>query len=230
MRRFLYLIAILNLCLVSPLFAQSEIEKVQSRIKAFEDSLQMNPTNTRILLKLGVLYHKLGVQGDKKAVKKAEDLFKRLLELEPENAEAHSWYGSVLTLKGRDAWLPISKMRYVNSGIKEMDKAVQLAPDNITVRMIRANNSLALPELFHRTEVAITDFEYLLSLARKRPEEFNKTLLGEIYLKLGNAYRKKGDIIEARENWQKAIKISPDSKEAEKARKLLEETKGRKHL
>ena len=219
------LVIILNICLVSHVLPQNEAEDIQTEIAVFEDSLREEPENTVILLKLGILYHNLGVEGDKKAVKRAKKLFEKLLELEPKNVEALVWYGSVLTLKGRDILFPISKLGYVNNGIEKMDKAVELAPDNINVRMIRAHNSLNLPGMFHRIKIAITDFEHLLTLREKRQEEFSKSLLAKIFLGLGKAYSKKGDITKARENWQEAVELLPDSKEAEMARILLEETK-----
>ncbi|MCJ7646088.1 tetratricopeptide repeat protein [bacterium] len=219
------LVIILNICLVSHVLPQNGAEDIQTEIAALEDSLREEPENTGILLRLGILYHNLGVEGDKKAVKRAKNLFEKLLELEPQNIEALAWYGSVLTLKGRDILFPISKLGYVNNGIEKMDKAVELAPDNVNVRMIRAHNSLNLPGMFHRIKVAINDFEHLLSLSQKSPQEFSKGLLVEIYLGLGNAYKKKGDTIKARENWQKIVEVLPNSKEAEMARILLEETK-----
>lgn len=226
LRRILvYVVLILNICLVSRVLPQNEAEDIQTQIVVFEDSLREEPENTEILLKLGILYHNLGVEGDKKAVKRAKKLFEKLLELDPQNAEALAWCGSVLTLKGRDVLFPVSKLSYVNDGIEKTDKAVELAPDNINVRMIRAHNSLNLPGIFHRIEIAITDFEQLLTLREKRQEEFSKSLLAKIFLGLGSAYKKKEDIVKAREDWQKAAEVLPDSMEAEMARRLLEETK-----
>lgn len=226
LRRILvYVVLILNICLVSRVLPQNEAEDIQMQIAALKDSLRQEPENTGILLKLGILYHNLGVEGDKKAVKRAKKLFQKLLELDPQNAEALAWYGSVLTLRGRDVLFPVSKLGYVSNGIKKMDKAVELAPDNINVRMVRTHNSLNLPGIFHRTKIAITDFEHLLTLKEKRRQEFSKDLLAKIFFGLGNAYKKKEDTNKARENWQKAVEVLPDSMEAKMARKLLEETK-----
>ncbi len=224
-RILVYLIVILNICLVSRVLPQNEAEDIQMQIAVLKDSLREEPENTEILLKLGILYHNLGVEGDKKAVKRAKKLFQKLLEINPQNVEALAWYGSVLTLRGRDVLFPVSKLGYVSNGIKKMDKAVELVPDNIGVRMIRAHNSLNLPGIFHRIKIAITDFEHLLTLRQEKQQEFSKALLAKIFLGLGSAYKKKEDIIKARENWQKAVEVLPDSMEAEMARKLLEGTK-----
>lgn len=226
MKNFVCLITILSLCVFSPLLAQTETEDIKVRVKSLEDSLKGDPENTQLLLQLGILYHNMGVEGDKEAVKKAEKVLKKLIDLEPKDAEAYCWYGSVLTLKGKYAWFPLNKMKYVNKGIKEMDKAIELAPDNVTVRMIRANNSLSLPDMFHRTDIAITDFEHLISMKEKNPGSFEEDLLAEILLNMGKAYKKKGDLLKARENWQKVIETAPESEEALEAKELLEKTGG----
>ena len=219
------LVVILNIRLVNHVLPQNEAEDIKVQTSALEDSLRQEPEDTGVLLKLGILYHNLGVEGDRKAVKRAKNLFEKLLELEPQNTEALAWYGSVLTLKGRDVLFPVSKLSYVNNGIEKMDKAVELAPDNINVRMVKAHNSLNLPGIFHRIEIAVTDFEHLLTLREKRQEEFSKSLLAKIFLGLGSAYKRKEDMVKARENWRKAVEVLPDSREADMAKKLLEETK-----
>lgn len=204
-----------------------EREATTEEIKMLEDQLRLEPESSEIMMKLGIIYHGLARKGDKKAVKKAEDIFKKLLQLEPKNAEALGWYGSVLTMRGRDEWLPLLKIKYVNDGLKKMDKSVELDSNNITVRMVRANTCLALPEnIFHRTEVAVQDFEHLLSLREAQPDVFDEDLLASIYLGLGNAYKKKGDILKARANWQKVVDVAPNSEQMQEAKKLLADTEG----
>ena len=168
-------------------------------------------TKLKELIDLGVAYHHKAVEGDKKAVKEAEKLFKNALQIEPENPVILAWYGSVLTMKGRDAWSPISKLRYVDQGIKKMDEAVKNTPDDITIRMIRASNSLALPGFLGRVDFAISDCEYLLKLREKSPESFPDEILPQIYHNLGMAYQKKGEKEKAREALEKATELSPES-------------------
>ncbi|MDI6752533.1 MAG: tetratricopeptide repeat protein [bacterium] len=195
-----------------------------SEMGKLEELLKKEPENVKILLKLGIDYHHKGVEGDEKAVKEAEKVFKKVLWLEPDNVEVLAWYGSTLTLKGRDAWFPISKLRYVNQGIEKMNEAVKIAPDNITVRMIRANNSLGLPDFFDRLKFAITDSEYLLKLKKKSPKAFPDELLLQIYLNLGRAYQKKGETEKAKKYLNKVIKLAPESRKVKEVKKLLGQT------
>ena len=48
-------------------------------------------------------------------------------------------------------------MRYTNRGLRFLDQAVTLAPNDFTIRVIRANVANNLPELFGRKATAIED-------------------------------------------------------------------------
>lgn len=208
------------------LFGQINMESIEEKIKIFEEKLKTEPENLNLLLNLGISYQQLGAAGDKDAVKKADSYLKKAVKLEPDNSEAHCWYGCVLTLKGRDAWMPISKMKYVNDGLKEMDKAVTLSPHNVTIRLTRANTCLNLPGFFHRIDTAAVDFSHLLNLKKKNSMIFDAAKTAQIYMNMGDIYMKKGEIETARENWKKTVKTAPDSKAAEKAEKMLNKTEG----
>ena len=179
-------------------------ESIEEKINVLETELAGEPKNVSILLELGKLYHSLAVNGHRDAVSKAEKMFEKVLEVEPNNTEALVWHGSVLTLKGYYEWFPIMKLVYVWEGIREMRRAVELDPDNPIVRLVRANTSLALPGFFKQLKVAIQDFEYLLILYEKVPDKFSKDMLASVYLGLGKAYKKAGNEKKAKECWFKA--------------------------
>ena len=218
MRKIVSLI-LMAMCVISMSLAQNSDLKAQ--IEMLEKKVKSEPENKEYLLNLGILYHSLAQEGNKEGVQKGEEVFKKLLDIDSKNAQAYCWYGSLLTLKGKYASLPFNKVKFVNNGTKKMDKAVELAPDDIMVRMIRAQNSLGLPEFFQKLDVAINDFEHLLSLHKNKPKLFSKELLANIYFGLGIAWKRKDNPKKAEENWQKVIEIAPDSTEAKKAKELL---------
>jgi tetratricopeptide (TPR) repeat protein len=187
----------------------------------FEKQLQTNPNDTDILLKLGRIYHDMGAKGDKDAVNKAADYLEKLIALNPNHAEAHCWYGSVLTLKGRDAWFPLSKANYVNKGMAEMDKAVSLAQDNILIRMIRAANGIALPEMFNRLQTAVSDYEYLKNRGKEKPGSIDGKTYLSVLFNLGCAYTQKGDFAKSKENFNLILEMDPNTELAKTARAKL---------
>lgn len=222
MKKFI-VISIIQILFVSLLNAQTSENPLETRAKMLEDSLKLAPENTRIMLALGTCYHHLAGQGNKDMVGKAGDVLEQLIELEPTNASAHCWYGSVLTMKARDAFLPIMKVKHVNDGVKEMDKAVELDSMNVEVRLIRARNGLALPTMFHRAEIAVQDFEFVVALKKKVPQMFSDSQFAGILLDLGRAYQKMENEEAAKENWRKVVALVPDSELAGQAKQLLGE-------
>ncbi|HBR09939.1 hypothetical protein LR021_03730 [Candidatus Bipolaricaulota bacterium] len=193
-----------------------------TEIELLESRLVDDPTNISLLMQLGELYHSLAVDGERDAVQKADEMFAEILRIDPGNAEALAWRGSIYTLKARDAWFPITKLVYVYRGIGIMRRAVELAPDDIAVRMVRANTSMALPGFFGQLNTAIRDLEHLLALHEEDPEGFSNAVLADIYLALGKAREKAGDDKGARECWQKVISLVPGSDEAKEAMELLQ--------
>jgi tetratricopeptide (TPR) repeat protein len=201
-------------------------QNVADKIPALEVNLQQHPEDIKTMMELGKCYHSLAAQGEKGMVEKAESMFQQVITLQPNHADAHCWYGSVLTLKGRDAFLPFNKMRFVNDGNKEMDVAVSLDSTNISVRLTRANTSLSLPSMFNRIDFAITDFDYFVKRYEQAPQYFDKNQYGDALIKLGKAYHKKGDDDKAKSAWQKVIELMPASDFSANAQNLLKEIEG----
>ena len=193
-----------------------------TEIELLESRLADDPTNISLLMQLGELYHSLAVDGERRAVQKADEMFAEILRIDPDNAKARAWRGGVYTLKAKYAWFPGTKLVRVYQGIRMMRRAVEIAPDDITVRMVRANTSMALPGFFGQLGRAIRDLEHLLALHEEDPEGFSNDLLADIYLALGKAREKAGNTEVARECWEKVISLVPESDEAKEAMELLQ--------
>jgi len=205
--------------------AQVKTAYSDSTAEQLEQMLEKNSNNTNLLLKAGMFFQQLGASGDKKAVKKAEKIFKKLLQLEPDNAEALCWFGSVLTLKGRDAMLPFDKVRFVNSGLKKMDRAVELDSGNVSIRMIRGNTAYALPGFFKRMDTAVEDFEFLVALKESDTKSLDDASYESALYRLGTIYNKRGELDKASKFLEKAA-ISGKTKYSKKAKDLLSQIKG----
>ncbi len=120
--------------------------------------------------------HEAGVKGDSDAVDVALEKFERILESDPENMEALVFFGSASTLKARDVGI-FQRMRWVRQGVEAMDRAFETAPNNISVRIVRAVNSYQLPAFLGRRKVADEDFRLLLEWTETRPEKFDPGMI-----------------------------------------------------
>lgn len=102
------------------------------------------------------------VAGDGSAVKTASEQFKQLHESEPDHVLLRAFWGTCLTLQGREALMPWNKLRYVEDGLAQIDKALgQLSPEKdrellggisvgMETRLVAASTFLKLPDMFHR--------------------------------------------------------------------------------
>ncbi len=207
------------LTIVFLVFSLTGISRAQDNAKDLEGILAQKPNDVETLMKLGRIYHDQGVAGNDDAVDKGFTCFDKVLQLDPSNAVALVYRGSLWTLRARDAWWPFTKMKDVDKGVDEMDKAVDLAPDNVSVRLVRAINSVNLPSMFRRLPIALKDFEYLMNDSKFAG--YNLHLQSTIYCWAGIAYNNDGQAAKAKELLQKAVSADPNSETAKKAENEL---------
>ncbi len=192
----------------------------QQSTQTLEAQLETNPHDINVLLNLGIAYHSQGAAGNEDAVEKGFACFDTLLSIEPTNAAALAFRGSLWTLRARDAWWPFTKLKDVEKGVDEMDKAVDLAPENVSVRLTRGITSVSLPSMFHRLGTALKDFSYLLN--HPGFSQFSKSFQATIYRWAGVAYKQDGQKGKAKELLEKAIEVDPGSDNATSAKQELD--------
>jgi hypothetical protein len=102
-------------------------------------------------------------QGQEKDVEPAIAAFEALARAEPRNPVYASYLGSALALKGRDALMPWTRMKYVEEGLDQLDRALAAlkpehdkallrgVPMGIEAQLVAANTLLRIPDgIFHR--------------------------------------------------------------------------------
>ena len=149
----------------TPLFAQETQDTLPEALTGVELPPELVP-----ILGQAIRDHDRAREGEKGLAKKITE---RLEAVSPEEGGDHpvlrAYLGSAYTLRARDAWSPLNATRYANRGIRILDEAVELAPDNFTVRAVRAFNNLALPAMFGRRDRALEDMTVLVALYEKQP-------------------------------------------------------------
>lgn len=106
----------------------------------------------------------------------AVDAFDRALENDPALALARAWRGSAHALMARDypvkgLWQIVPgpgfvRLYHVRAAFSDLDEAVDAAPADPFVRLVRASTYLAMPAVFGGAEVGLTDFETLREWTR----------------------------------------------------------------
>lgn len=176
-------------------------------------------------MELGKQHHQIARQGDQNAVKQAEQLFEDVLRHQPNNTIALAYYGSIWTMKGRDAFLPWKKVNYAKKGLGYLDRAVALNPSGFEEQLVRAINAVHLPKFLDRQSVAINDFELLLKWVEKDQKTLNPAERAEFYFFVGGAFQQIGNIIKAKHFWRIAQEVSPFSEFGQFAKRRLDHTK-----
>lgn len=113
---------------------------------------------------------------------------------------------------GKKAADPTSMFGGAIKAVKILDSAVNGSPDDIRVRLIRANQSLRIPEaFFKRTATAIGDFKYIIERYEKDTSILAKEFYWKILFRLGKAYQRLEMDEECRAVWEKLHTVCSSS-------------------
>ncbi|WP_160116650.1 hypothetical protein [Pseudovibrio ascidiaceicola] len=153
----------------------------------------MSSAQTTVTFESAKSLHDKAREGDEEAAEQAVDAFTSLVKAEPKNALALAYLGSSYAISAREASVVTNKIRYTNRGLRYLDQAIVLAPQNFVVRLIRANVTSNLPSMFGRGDTALEDMLLLDQLYSAAPTpRLAGPMLG-IYAKLEDAAPKESD-------------------------------------
>ena len=229
--RILWIIGAAILSIAMPCYAELELQQLyglrekaalQEFVQQVENRIKSHSSDIKKLKMLGSAYHNSATLKIKGASRKAVSYLQKAHFLSPNDDEVQAYLGSATTMMGRDSWNVLTKISNVNKGIKMMDQAVARLPENIAVRMVRANNSLDLPESFHRKEIAKKDFQHLETLIIKPSSDIEPDIKAEVFYQLGKFYQREGNILLAREYFKKAVNASSNSQWGKESARSLE--------
>lgn len=208
------------LCLVLLLFASQvraeerpenmDLKALSVQAAQLQQRLEQNPADYEALKGLGIVYHGMALKDSKAYAKKAVQYLEQANQKKSDETEVLCYLGSAYTLLAKDAGDLVSKSSYMNRGVEYMDKAVRMDPDNISVRLIRANNSKNLPRFLNRRSVAYEDFEYLTGLFEKRPD-VSPSLKVSVYRDLVVLCKEDDDAVKARKYEAMATAIAKEN-------------------
>jgi tetratricopeptide (TPR) repeat protein len=111
-----------------------------------------------------------GLDGDEKAARKAYQYFAVALKADPVNLWLQAYHADCLSLMGRDASNTMELFGNTILAIKTFNGLVKCYPNNIHLRLMRANHSMRLPEaFFYKTTSAIEDYCYVIEQYERKP-------------------------------------------------------------
>jgi hypothetical protein len=143
-----------------------------------------------------------GYTGDNAALDKGMKICEDLLARDPKNAEALVWHGTGIYFQGVNAFRKGDAQaggQLVQRGMKEMDQAVVLAPDNLGVRIPRgaflltASRNVPDPAIARSlVERAVSDLEKAYQVQQSQLDKLGTHPKGELLLGLADGYTRLG--------------------------------------
>jgi tetratricopeptide (TPR) repeat protein len=103
---------------------------------------------------------------------------------------------------------------WVQKGFRTLDEATDLFPDAYIVYVVRGIAAASVPDLFNKTPVAVKDLTTVVAMKDKTPAAVPDSVMGNVFLNLGRAYKKSGQLAEARAAWERAKTAYPAAPEA----------------
>ena len=209
--RFVLVLALPGAALLTTVLVVPRVgHRDDGALEAAARALRATPPTPAAVKALGIVYHDLGVAGVRGAAARAVATLEQAHASGAADPEVTAYLGSARTLLAGETWNPITRVRGVAEGARLLDAAVAAAPDNVTIRFVRADTSLRLPAFFNRVHHARGDLERVLALVGD--PRLSPARLAEAHFKLGEAYRIENDRRRARAQWTQAVAAAPGSR------------------
>ncbi|HYR90208.1 MAG TPA: hypothetical protein VE422_39410 [Terriglobia bacterium] len=195
--------------------------KLPEAIRYMEEAREKDPANVNNLYNLGrVRFFEVITLGRQESLARAEEVFARILELDPTKTEALSFHGSILTQQsgGRD----IAKFM---QGVTEMKTALEKSPNNINNLIVMAFTAGNFPPQalaamgnynpMKDLQIVSTAFNGRVSYYAPHADVVMKAFLGE-------GFKLQGDNEKARASFEAALAVrKPDDAGAQAGREVL---------
>lgn len=139
-------------------------------VTMLEEATTTEPGNADLWYALGYVYLARGAQammpggepsGAMVAMQKGPAALRRALQLNPDHPEALSQVGGIQVLMGTMMQAPAMVAR----GVAQMNRAAELAPDSMRVRLMRAFAGPTLPAELRNYEREAADLDFLIEAA-----------------------------------------------------------------
>ncbi|HZS48454.1 MAG TPA: histidine kinase [Blastocatellia bacterium] len=189
-------------------------------IQHLQQELAADPDNISLQMDLGRAYYGIAVDRRGASYADAQRIFEKILQRDPNNPRALAYHGALLGLEIGNNLIPKRQISAASrQATTELDKAVALGPDIVEVREMRGFYYYYTPSAYGRDALAIGDFTQAIKLLES--QQSSEESRAELYLALGDAYRKTDDRANAEANWRKTATILPGSALADAAKARL---------
>ncbi|MFN7985742.1 MAG: hypothetical protein U0Q11_28195 [Vicinamibacterales bacterium] len=172
-----------------------------------------------------------GFAGDRDRLAQGMAACEKVLTANPSHAEALVWHGSGLAFQAGTAFAAGQQahgMDLWTTGMREVDRAVELAPDSVSVliprgaMLLTATRNMPAEMASPLLKSALANYERVLALQRGSWSSLGDHAKGELLFGLAEGYARLGDLDHARTYFAKLVADAPASGQATRAQAFLE--------
>ncbi len=196
----------------------------------FLSTVRIAPAQERFDLKVRQDFF-AGFAGNQEALDHGMKACEDALAADPKNAEAMVWHGSGVLFEAGKYFQTGDQqkgMEFWTRGLKEMQTAVDLEPDNVGVRIPRGavllSSSHFVPESMAKPLIAlgVSDYAKAYEIQKATFETLGTHPRGELLLGLADGYSRAGDQSKATEFFEKIRTDLPNTVYAKRANLWME--------
>lgn len=171
-------------------------------------------------------YFFAGFSGDAESLQKGMKMCEETLASDPKNAEALVWHGAGVYFEAGQAFQKGDQekgSKLFQQGLKEMDQAVEIAPDSVGVRIPRGavlltGSRFAPPDVAKPLiEKGVSDYQKAFEIQKDDLDRLGTHPKGELLLGLADGYGRMGDQENARKFYAMILSAMPGTPYAKKA-------------
>lgn len=206
---------------------QAYLDQLHEHIKTMQDRLENDPDDRDARFQLARSLYFIGLTGDVESTTQAAAHLDHLLQDDPDNALYRAYRGSCTTLEAARTWAFWRKQALADQGLKVLDQAVEKKPEHPEVRFIRAATTYNMPFWFERSEQSAEDFAKLSKQIQDEPkrDDLLPWMAAAALTHHAEISRRNGKKDEARQAYELALEIAPDSPAGAAARQELDKLK-----
>ncbi len=189
----------------------------RDEMSAAESDVAADPNNFEAVRRLGKGYFfQYFGGGNREAVGKADATFNRALELRKDDPETLAYHGAlwVFVASRLDKADPVAEKLHLDKGFALLQRAEKLAPRHGAVLSVAAASYVELPDSYGMAPHVIGMLEGMRKGMGPAFDQFSHHGRQRLLLTLGRAYAKAGDSAKARANFDEALQINQESREA----------------
>lgn len=174
-----------------------------------------------------------GLRGDAESVLKSYPVFQKLVKDHPDNPLFMAYLGATETLIARDKWTPWTRIKFLDSGLDHIDKALAMlipehdqqtertSPISMETRLVAITTFVQVPSFSNRLQDAKDLFaeSVVQDVFFESPPEVRQ----RIYLQGANIAQAEDNADDELKYLKKALSIRPDGYYANQIRTRLKE-------